>query len=98
LQADSKRLQNHYRIPKTTAAIPDPLNAKEMSKFKHDSDPPTYRGLGTRSSLKDRQRIAQLFLAKSLHDNSMFDKKFLNGAVSTVVGLLSLSKGYTGNV
>jgi hypothetical protein len=98
LQSDSKRLQNHYRIPKTTTAIPDPLNAKEMSKFKHDSDPPTYRGLGTRSALKDRQRVAQMFLAKSLHDNSILDKKFLNGAVSTVVGILSLSKGYTRNV
>ena len=98
LQSDKKRLQNHYRIPKTTANIPDPLNAFEMSKFKHDSDRPTYRGAGTRSSLKDRQRIAQLFLAKSLHDNCVFDKRFLDGAVSTVVGILALNKGYTKNV
>lgn len=98
LQSDKKRLQNHFRIPKTAANIPDPLNAFEMSKFKHDSDKPTYRGLGTRSSLKDRQRIAQLFLAKSLHDNCFFDKRFLDGAVSTVVGILALNKGYTKNV
>ena len=45
-----------------------------MSVFKHDSDLPTYRGLGTRSSVKDRQRIAQLFLAKSCEDNVCFDK------------------------
>ncbi len=78
-------------------SIPDPLNAVEMSKFKHDLDPPTYRGLGTRSSLKDRQRIAQLFLAKSLHESCTLDKKFLIEAVSTVVGLLSLKKSYIKN-
>ncbi|MCC7161924.1 MAG: hypothetical protein IT331_05500 [Anaerolineae bacterium] len=95
LQAHPARLENHYRIPKTSAKVFDPLNAEEMSKFKYDMDPPTYRGLGTRSALKDRQRIAQVFLAKSRENNVVIDKSFMNKAVSTVVGLLSLSKGYT---
>jgi len=95
LQEHIDRLGNHYRIPKTTGKIPDPLNAEEMSKFKHDQDPPTYRGLGTRSSLKDRQRIAQLFLAKSREKNVLLDKSFMNKAVSQTVGLIALSKGYT---
>ena len=94
LQNHPKRLANHYVIPKTTTKIPDPLNAEEMSQFKHDQDQPTYRGLGTRSSLKDRQRIAQLFLAKSCEQNGILDKKFMNKAVSQTVGLIALSKGY----
>lgn len=97
LQTHKNRLDNHYRIPRVTNKILDPLNAEEMSKYKHDSDPPTYRGLGTRTSLKDRQRIAQLFLAKSSQDNILLDKAFMNKAVSTVVGLITLSKGYTVN-
>ena len=64
LQSTPERLENHYRIPKTSAKVPDPLNAEEMSKYKHDKDEPTYRGLGTRSALRDRQRVAQLFFSK----------------------------------
>jgi len=94
LQNHRARLLNHYKIPKTTSKIPDPLNAEEMSNFKHDSDPPTYRGLGTRQSPKDMQRLAQVFLAKSLTDSCALDKRFLQKAVSTVVGLTALKKGY----
>jgi len=94
LQNHKARLLNHYKIPKTTSKIPDPLNAEEMSNFKHDSDPPTYRGLGTRQSTKDRQRLTQVFLAKSLTDTCILDKRFLQKAVSTVVGLTTLKKGY----
>jgi hypothetical protein len=95
LQTHKQRLANHYKIPKIAPKTIDPLNAEEMSKFKHDSDQATYRGLGTRSALKDRQRIAQLFLAKSAAENVFIDKIFMNKAVSTVVGLLTLAKGYT---
>ena len=94
LQTHPDRLTNHYRIPKTSAKIPDPLNAVEMSKYKHDKDDPTYRGLGTRSATTDRQRVAQLFLAKSLEENVLIDQKFMDKAVSQVIGLQSLSQGY----
>jgi len=94
LQTHPKRLENHYRIPKTSSKIPDPLNAEEMSKYKHDKDMATYRGLGTRSALKDRQRIAQLFLYKSLEEHVLIDQKVMDKAVSQVIGLLSLSQGY----
>lgn len=94
LQSHPGRLENHYRIPRVTGLVPDPLNAEAMSKFKHDRDKPTYRGLGTRSSTKDRRRIAQLFLAKSLKDNVAIDENFMRKAVSQVVGLLSLAEGY----
>lgn len=94
LQSHPARLANHYRVPKTSGKVPDPLNAEEMSKYKHDKDEPTYRGLGTRSALRDRQRIAQLFLAKSLEENVTIDTRFMDKAVSQVIGLLSLSQGY----
>jgi hypothetical protein len=94
LQSHPHRLENHYRIPKTSSKVRDPLNAEEMSKYKHEKDEPTYRGLGTRSAPRDRQRVAQLFLAKSLASNVLIDEKFMDKAVSQVVGLLSLSQGY----
>lgn len=94
LQEHNERLNNHYRIPKTSSKIPDPFNADEMSKYKHDKDEETYRGLGARSALPDRQRMAQLFLAKSLDENVLIDEKLMNKAVSQVIGLQSLSKGY----
>jgi hypothetical protein len=94
LQEHPERLNNHYIIPKTNSKILDPLNAVEMSQFKHEQDPPTYRGLGTRSAIKDRQRIAQLFLAKSCNKNVVLDKQLMNKAVSQTVGLLALLKGY----
>lgn len=94
LQNNSSRLENHYSIPKTIKTILDPLNAKEMSTFRHDTDDPTYRGLGTRSAIKDRQRMAQLFLARSLEKDRVIDKSLMNKAVSQVVGIKSLLKGY----
>jgi len=94
LQSHPGRLENHYIIPRTNNKVPDPLNAQEMSEFKHDSDLPTYRGLGTRSSAKDRQRIAQLFLAKSREQNVVIDKAFMHKAVSQVVSILYRAKGY----
>ena len=95
LESDQKRLTNHYTIPKTTKTIPDPLNSREMSNFSHDSDEATYRGLGTRSALKDRQRMAQLFLARSLNKDTLIDKNLMNKAVSQVVAIKSFQKGYT---
>jgi len=94
LQSHPERLENHYRLPKTTSKVPDPLNAQEMSEFKYDSDPPTYRGLGTRSSAKDRQRIAQLFLAKSLGKNAVIDKNLMHKAVSQVEWIIRRPQGY----
>lgn len=98
LQNSPTRLQNHYKVPKTSSKIPDPLNADEMSKFKHDQDKRTYRGLGTRSSLKDRQRIAHLFLARSLDSNASIDKTLMRKAVSQAIALSALKEGYTNDV
>lgn len=93
LQSHEDRLATHYSIPRTTASIPDPLNAIEMSRFHHNTDAPTYRGLGTRSALKDRQRVAQLFLARS-KEGGAIDKSLMRKAVSTVVSLKYAQEGY----
>lgn len=95
LQDDPKRLGNHEAVPKTAKGISDPLNAREMSTFSHDSDDATYRGLGTRSAVKDRQRMAQLFLARSIGRDTPIDKSLMDKAVSQVVAIKSFQKGYT---
>lgn len=97
LQSHPDRLKNHYQVPQTDGKkdITDPLNALEMSRYKHrDLDPVTYRGLGTRTDLKDRQRLAQLFLAKSLKPDVVLNRGLMDQAVSQVVALTALAKGY----
>ncbi len=86
LQSNQERLTNHYQIPKTDPKkdIPDPLNAATMSNYKHEWDDETYRGLGTRAEMKDRQRIAQLFLKKSLKKNALLDESLMDDAVTEV--------------
>lgn len=60
LQSNQQRLQKHYDL-KTTIEGRDPLNAKEMAKGRHKSDPSNYRGLGTRNDPKERGRCVELF-------------------------------------
>jgi len=60
LQKYPNRLKKFYSLVKESKK--DPLNAKAMSEARHVSDPPTYRGLATRSDKKDKGRTAQLFL------------------------------------
>jgi hypothetical protein len=94
LQAHPERLANHYQIPKTDSKkdILDPLNAKEMSNYKHEWDDETYRGLGTRAEMKDRQRIAQLFLVRSAKHNAVIDYDLMDEAVTQVLYLAKKRK------
>jgi hypothetical protein len=89
-----QRLIRHFAVPHAPKGVSDPLSAEEMSKYRHDKDAPTYRGLGTRSSQTDRQRMAQVFLARTVADSLVFDKKLINQAVSQVIGLKVLMGGY----
>jgi hypothetical protein len=97
LQSHQERLAHHYQIPKTDSKkeILDPLNAKKMSEYKHEWDDVTYRGLGTRAELKDRQRVAQLFLAKSLKKNALLDDDLMDDAVTQVLYLTKKRKSKT---
>lgn len=95
LQSYPSRLQVHLTVLKPPKGAADPLNAEEMSRFRHFQDPDAHRGLGTRSMLKDRQRMAQVFLARTIDPEATFDKKLINQAVNQVVALRFFSKGYT---
>ncbi|MCK4817548.1 hypothetical protein KA005_17400, partial [bacterium] len=73
LQRDPERLERHYSLPNMydmTKSL-DPLNAKQMSITRHEVvDEQTYRGLGTRQSPRDTQRLVELFLLLSKPDFS----------------------------
>lgn len=62
LRDASQRLDTHYSLNRRWGSSKDPLNAVEMSRTKHTSDPPTYRGLGTRMGPKERGRLVEVFL------------------------------------
>lgn len=59
LQDNNVRLKRHYNLCEETKQ--DPLNAKVLAKARHKTDPENYRGLGTRTDVKERGRLAELF-------------------------------------
>lgn len=59
LSNNSVRLIRHYNLP--TNSKKDPLNAEALAKAKHKSDPVNYRGLGSRTDVKERGRLVELF-------------------------------------
>jgi hypothetical protein len=95
LQSHPTRLKVHLAVPEPPKGAADPLNAEEMSKFRYYQDPENQQGLGTRATLKDRQRMAQVFLARTIDPQSTLDKKLLGQAVNQVAALRFFSKGYT---
>ena len=97
LQSHAKRLEVHMTVPLPPKDAPDPLNAEEMSQFRYYQDIETYRGLGTRAIMKDRQRMAQVFLARSIDAEATLNKKLLDQAVNQFAALRFFSRGYTTN-
>jgi len=95
LQSHPNRLALHLTVPEPSKGQPDPLNAHEMSEFRYYQDIETYRGLGTRAIMKDRQRMAQVFLARSLNAEATLEKKLLEQAVNQFAALRFFKKGYT---
>lgn len=59
LTVNAKRLERHFGLSQTKGR--DPLNAAVLATVKHKSDPDNYRGVGTRTSPKDRGRLVELF-------------------------------------
>jgi hypothetical protein len=94
LQSHPARLAVHLTVPPPPKDAPDPLNAEEMNKFRYYQDIETYRGLGTRAIMKDRQRMAQVFLARSIDAAATLDKKLLNQAVNQFTALRFFRRGY----
>ena len=95
LQSHPQRLKLHLEVPEAPKGQPDPLNAKETAEFRYYQDIETYRGLGTRALMKDRQRMAQVFLARSLSAEATLDKKLLEQAVNQFAALRFFTRGYT---
>jgi hypothetical protein len=95
LESHPARLAVHLAVPQPPKDAPDPLNAEEMNQFRYYQDIETYRGLGTRAIMKDRQRMAQVFLARSIDPAATLDKKLLNQAVNQATALKFFRKGYT---
>ncbi|OGO23205.1 MAG: hypothetical protein A2Z28_07765 [Chloroflexi bacterium RBG_16_51_9] len=95
LQTHSARLEVHLTVPEPPKGAPDPLNAEEMYKFRYYQDIETSRGLGTKAVAKDRSRMAQVFLARTIDPSATLDKKLLNQAINQVTALRFFSRGYT---
>ena len=78
LQDNRTRLQRHYDLSKQEKT--DPLNAKALSKVRHKTDPENYRGLGTRTDVKERGRLAELFYFQA-EKGSGITKELANAAI-----------------
>lgn len=92
IQKDSKRLARHYAMPKIKKDR-DPLNAKEMSISKHHTDDPTYRGLGARSTKKDKGRLVQLFLLNSKKESKKgLSKEMIEAAIKGYEAILAIEE------
>jgi hypothetical protein len=59
LSGNEIRLARHYALADTAGK--DPLNAVELARARHRTDPDTYRGLGFRTDPKERGRMVELF-------------------------------------
>ena len=81
LLRDGKRLTKLYSLSSTPKG--DPLAAKEMSEYKHQSDEKTYRGLGTRSGKKECGKIIELFLLYSQKSYASITNALIDGAVTS---------------
>lgn len=63
LYSNEERLKRHFSLKNQKNT--DPLNTNALSKGKHKTDPENYRGLGARTDLKERGRLAELFFMQT---------------------------------
>jgi hypothetical protein len=78
LHKNTERLKRHFDLSKRTSG--DPLNSSVLAKGRHKTDPENYRGLGTRTDLKDRGRLAELFFLQA-EKGTGINKKMVDLAV-----------------
>ncbi len=71
-------MTRHFRLSEITNT--DPLNAAILAKGRHKTDPENYRGLGTRTDVKDRGRLTELFFLQAEKGNGI-NKKLVDLAV-----------------
>lgn len=87
LQSNKIRLERHYALCNETKC--DPLNAKALAKAKHKTDPENYRGLGTRTDVKDRGRLAELFYFQA-EKGSGITKDLIDAAIKKYYAKLAM--------
>lgn len=87
LQNNKLRLNRHYSLCDETKC--DPLNAKVLAKAKHKTDPENYRGLGTRTDVKDRGRLAELFYFQA-EKGSGITRELTNAAMAKYYAKLAV--------
>lgn len=59
LGKNKARQKRHFEL--RASGNKDPLNAAELAKGRHKTDPENYRGLGYRTDAKERGRLVELF-------------------------------------
>ncbi len=79
LQSNAVRLERHFDLSNIQKT--DPLNAKVLAKARHKTDPENYRGLGTRTDVKERGRLAELFYFQA-EKGSGITKELANAAIA----------------
>lgn len=87
LQDNQVRLGRHYALCSETKT--DPLNAKVLAKARHKTDPDNYRGLGTRTDVKDRGRLVELFYFQA-EKGSGITKELTNASIMKYHAKLAL--------
>lgn len=63
LENNVTRLKRHFALKDIPKA--DPLNSAVLAKGKHKTDADNYRGVGTRTDIKDRGRLTELFFLQA---------------------------------
>ncbi len=86
LSKNKVRLTRHFELSKITKT--DPLEASLLAKAKHKTDPDNYRGLGTRTDVKDRGRLAELFFLQA-EKGGGFNKSLIDLAIKKYHAKLS---------
>ena len=77
-------LQNLYTLPDNVTSNNDPLNAKALSQARHKGiDPDPYRGLGTRSGVKELGRMLEVFLVLADKNKKTITKELANAAIQS---------------
>jgi hypothetical protein len=79
LSGNEVRLTRHYALSVTAGR--DPLNAVELSRARHRTDPDTYRGLGFRTDPKERGRMVELFYLQA-EDGAGISKRGIELAIA----------------
>ncbi|MBI5021731.1 MAG: hypothetical protein HZB59_09855 [Ignavibacteriales bacterium] len=91
LQRDKKKLEKLYQLPLKSKGK-NPLAVKEMSEYKHQSDPKTYRGLGTRTEKKERGKLIELFLLYSDKQEPKITTPLIDAAVTNYLSYILIEE------